>query len=505
MSRPRNVQWLIVVPLLAYAAWIGARSLNADAIWLDEYYSIFESGGAQYGPLAPFDLALRVAGYAVWPPGYNYFLAGWGALAGWTPLAGRALSWLFGLLSIAIFYRLARELTPQNRRFALFAAVFISGSAFYLYYLHELRGYTFHVLFGLVATTLYWRLIRKTNSWPAQIGFTAALVLLLYSHPVGQLWFAMLAGFHILFEWRNPQWKRVLFLFLVAVLFYAPWLAFMVIKASQDVSIPAAIDTPVILGAAAAAFSNWLTLLTVLLCGLSLRAIRQEPIQFLWWWLISIIVFTLLVNRFIPFLFHIRHLLAVLPALLLMMAAGLTQLQRWRWLQDAVCGLWLVMGVYLSLHPTFASDLPGALRMISRPGFEAAIDAFTEYARPDDAAIFRLADTAVEYLYAPPLDYYLYGRPLHYALLSMVNSGEDVPIDDPSFIEIPFEQRLQAFTDNAQRIWVATLPDAAPGRESAALNNLLAAGYSPCPRVVEMPDMRLELYVLDSSDAGCTP
>lgn len=501
MSRPRNLQWLVVVPLLLYAAWLGARSFNVDAIWLDEYYSIFESGGAQYGPLSPLDIALRVAGYAVWPPGYNFVLAGWGAWAGWTPFAGRALSWLLGLLSIAVLYRLARELKPENRQFALFAVVFFSGSAFYLYYFHELRGYTFHVLCGFIATTLYWRLIRKTNSWAAQICFTAALALLLYSHPVGQLWFAMLAGFHVLFEWRSPQWKRVLFLFLVAVLFYAPWLALMLIKASQDVSIPDAIDTPLILAAAATAFSNWLTLVAVLLCALSLRLLRQRSVQFLWWWLVVVVVLTLSVNRFIPFLFHIRHLLASLPAMLLLAAAGLIQLQRWRWAQNIICGLWLVMGVYLSFHPTFASDLPGALRMISRPGFEAALQAIEQNADPADAVIFRLTGADVEYLYAPPLDYYLYGSSLRYSLLSMVNARDDVLIDDASFVNTPFAERLAAFIGDSPRVWVAWVKNLPPDAQTEALNHLLAESYSLCPAVIEMPDMALEVYSRGNSCA----
>ncbi len=494
MARPRNFHWLIIIPLLLYAAWLGARSLNADAIWLDEYYSIFESGGAQYGPLSPIDIALRVAGYAVWPPGYNYFLAGWGALAGWTPLAARVLSWLLGLLAIAVMYRLARELLPQRRQFALFATVFISGSAFYLYYFHELRGYSFHVLFGLIATTLYWRLIRRTESWLAQIGFVAALVLLLYSHPVGQVWFAMLAGFHIAFEWRNAQWKRVLFLFLVAVLFYAPWLAFMLIKAAQDVSIPGAIDTPLILGAAAVAFSNWLTIPVAILSILSLRLIRQRPIQFLWWWLIGLVALTLLINRLIPFLFHIRHLIAILPALMLLMAAGLIQLQRWRWMQAAICAAWLMMGVYLSFHSTFASDLPGALRMISRPGFEAALGIIEQHARPEDAIIFRLADQDVEYLYAPPLDYYLYSSPLHFSLLSMVNARDDVLIDDRSFSEIPFEQRLQAFIDESPRLWIAEIPGLAADSQMETLRALITDSYQPCAIAVDLPDMQVALY-----------
>jgi uncharacterized membrane protein len=119
MTFHRDHLWLLTVPVLLFAAWLGARGLNADAIWFDEYYSIFESGGAHYGPLSPLELTFRVASYSVWPPAYNFVLAGWSAVVGWSPVVGRALSWLLGLLSITVVSRLARQMMPHHPQAAL--------------------------------------------------------------------------------------------------------------------------------------------------------------------------------------------------------------------------------------------------------------------------------------------------------------------------------------------------------------------------------------------------
>ncbi len=256
----RDTSWLLVVPILLFAAWLSARSLNAHAIWFDEYYSIFESGGAYYGPLSPVDLTIRVASYSVWPPAYNFTLASWSALVGWQPVAGRALSWLCGLLSIAVVYRLARLLVPRDRTYALIAALLLGGSAFYLYYFAELRGYTLHVLLGCSASLLYWRLLTRSSGRAVKIAFVASLTLLLYSHPVGQLWFAALAGYHLLFERRSPRWRPILFLFFFAGVLYVPWIAVMLARVAREIAAPRGLDPLLMLGTVATTYTNWLTL-----------------------------------------------------------------------------------------------------------------------------------------------------------------------------------------------------------------------------------------------------
>src|SRR5262245_40462494 len=99
-------KWLLVIPLLLLTSWLGARGLNADAIWYDEYWSLYYAGGAHYGPITLGETWTRVAQTDIElnPPGYYLLLNGWGALVGWTEYAGRALSLLVGVLAVAFTY-----------------------------------------------------------------------------------------------------------------------------------------------------------------------------------------------------------------------------------------------------------------------------------------------------------------------------------------------------------------------------------------------------------------
>ena len=91
--------WLWLIPLLLLTTWLGARSLDADAIWYDEYRSLFYAGGAEYGPIQLPEVWTRVALYggAAQVPGYFSLLWGWGALVGWTEFAARSLSLFCGV------------------------------------------------------------------------------------------------------------------------------------------------------------------------------------------------------------------------------------------------------------------------------------------------------------------------------------------------------------------------------------------------------------------------
>lgn len=93
--------WLYLVPLLLLTTWLGARGLNADTLWYDEYWSLYDAGIEPHGDRTLAQIWEGVASRNPWhAPGYFMILSGWGRLAGGTPFAGRALSLLFGLLAL---------------------------------------------------------------------------------------------------------------------------------------------------------------------------------------------------------------------------------------------------------------------------------------------------------------------------------------------------------------------------------------------------------------------
>ena len=120
---------LILVPLLLLVFWLGARALNAQAIWYDEYWSLYDAGGAYNGPRSPVDVLNGLAERNPWQaPGFFLLLNRWGEVVGWSVLAARSLALFIGMLAVACAYRLGRDLFSP--RVGLGTAVALGTSAF---------------------------------------------------------------------------------------------------------------------------------------------------------------------------------------------------------------------------------------------------------------------------------------------------------------------------------------------------------------------------------------
>jgi hypothetical protein len=130
--RFRRIDALWIAAALAIAAVLHF-ALAAQSLWLDE----IASAKFAEGPVSRL--------WSVWmrhetnPPLYYTLLAGWQHLAGSSDAALRALSLLFGGLTIVLAYVIA--LGIAGRRAALFAAVLIACLPEHLHFSQEIRGY----------------------------------------------------------------------------------------------------------------------------------------------------------------------------------------------------------------------------------------------------------------------------------------------------------------------------------------------------------------------------
>jgi mannosyltransferase len=140
---PAGVRGALVLVLLV-AFGLRLYRLGYQSLWYDEAVSIH---------LATKDLAaltLHTAG-DIHPPLYYYLLHFWVLVAGSSEFSAAFLSLLFGLILVALSYRLAREACGSN--VGLLTAFLIAVSPFNLWYSQEMRMYTLGAFLGL--TTLY--------------------------------------------------------------------------------------------------------------------------------------------------------------------------------------------------------------------------------------------------------------------------------------------------------------------------------------------------------------
>ena len=252
-ARPSLLRCAIFVAILALAAFVRFYCLTCSSLWHDE-------GNSWAVAQRSFDQIARDAAADIHPPGYYWLLKLWAGPAGFSAWGLRSLSALAGLLSVAVVYRIGREMAADaagnSYKFALLAAFLAALSPFQVYYSQEARMYALLTLEGSV---LMWSLLAMRRRVASQglrrpVARYAALYLLaaaagLWTHYIFALLMAA-AGGAAVWWWLGsrerlraerrepgldtpvygspPDRRKPFFHFLVlnflALLAYSPWL-----------------------------------------------------------------------------------------------------------------------------------------------------------------------------------------------------------------------------------------------------------------------------------------
>jgi len=455
-----------------------------DALWVDEYWSIYNAGGAHLGPLSPAEIWTRVATQDPWQsPGYFMLLAGWGSLVGWTAFAARALSLLAGLLAIAWTYRLGHDLVSPLGGLA--AAVTMGASAYFLYYFHEVRGYA--LLVALTPPTLwaYWRLVNQKGGWRTQAVFFLGSLSLFYTHYFGALPLVVMGVYHLLVVKKDRRWWRPFLLMGAAGLLFLPWMGALVSGltiAVKDTARQLSAWTPrQIVQGTLFMFSNGSIVLVIVLGLYSLR--RNPVVIFVWFCLLGLFGLILLVNARLGVVLEARYLLPLWPMLALVVALALERLAQTtaRRLIIFILGLWLLAGVWNSIDGESAYTL-------SNPHWHQPWDILAESLRPrelnGDALLYLLPDWTWPAYHEDVLGYYFNGSPVRTTLLQR---PENIGADGFA------RQEREAVTE-AARVWVGYTTNQ-PTHYIAAAERLLAEnGYLYCGSFSQASPLALDLY-----------
>ncbi len=129
--RPR-IQWLPLVAILAIAFALRVSYIDRQSIWYDEGLSIYYARGSA-GEI------LRNVSQSDHPPLHPLLLHLWIELAGDSELSVRMFSAWWGVLSVALIYRLSQRLFPS---IGTLAALLLALSPFAVWFSQETRGYT---------------------------------------------------------------------------------------------------------------------------------------------------------------------------------------------------------------------------------------------------------------------------------------------------------------------------------------------------------------------------
>ncbi len=458
-------------------------------MWYDEIYSYIYAGGEQYGPISAPEVVTRVAEqlqHEKNPPGYYLLLHFWLTVAGSSALAGRAFSLLFGMLSVAMTYRLGRDFAASIGVQAadlvgLGAAVAVGASAYYVYYLHELRVYTLIVVCTAFEVWAYVRLIQagKHRSWLLRISFVLVTSASFYLHY--QLIFVpiVIGLYHLLFVHKNRQWVRVTSLLVAAGVMYLPWV-WVVYHFSEFRKVNPVVGMSLvkIIPALFVTFSNNSVALLILLVALAVykTAWRLRLIIFV---AVAGISLVLIVNRFYPFINQIRYIIFLWPVLAVLVGLGVERLSRLGVTPIVILVIWIAAGLWTIANNDFSSYLYGII-----PSWREFRATLQQQAQAGDVLAYHAGN--YDWIRSLELDHYMYGLPIQHQMTEYIPGK---PENDDYF------NHAKAFVDQSRNIWLAVSHVDPPNFRLGEFQRALSSEqFVECYTALDDPSVTLKLY-----------
>jgi mannosyltransferase len=498
MSGPRANRWFLALAVLLLAFGLRIYRLPDQSLWYDEALSVHYA--AQTLP----ELLSGVSG-SDHPPLHSLLLHFWLAVAGRSEFAARYLSLWWGVLGVALLYRLGRQLFDKPT--GLLAATLLAVSPWHVWYSQETRMYSLALALSLGVVLALRAIVarRQASLWPwVSYALIGALALYAHFYTSFVLLFANLA----FVEWwlaraARAGWRAARGLLLrwaaaqaAILLLFAPWGRFVAEQYAtnatywhgalglwqivRDTALAFAagdrIHTPLAQAAA-------LTLAAVALLGLRAAAqsgsdpagrglSRGERAFWLLLWLAVPVTALFAIAHGRP-KFAPRYLLPALPAWLLLVAAGGARLASLagerrslpkqsirRWLAATgllLAGALIVGAAVASLRAQYSDEA------LARPDFRAVADYVERHAALGDAVVLVGGHSY------PAFDYYFDGDlPLHPMPPGLLPSTR-APLDYRAVAQ------LGQIVAGRQRLWLVLWQDRLADPTEIVLRRLLDA------------------------------
>lgn len=497
----------LILPLLLMVWGVAVWGANADAIWIDEWWTTHYIGSAPNNALdGPIAVIERLSDNRIHennPVGYYVVMHLWYRVVGESDFALRLFSALCTMLSVSLMFQLGRAV--GGMRLGLISAAVLGLSAFFLNYGHEMRMYALAVVWSTLGLLAYWRFMRSKHTlflWALVLMVSAAA--LLYTHYSNALLIGLLGLVHLFARPKNRRWWLAVCFAVGSILLFAPHLTItlsifdrFVEKVSTEDVIPAGIwSLPEVLRMTIMGFVNEQAILLILI-NMALIVTLRTPLTYLQrqGLLLSgglsvggILLLLVLLKAF-QTLFHVRYMLVIWPAMALFTALilmiGVQHLPRPR--QNALLGafvaLWMGTGLLLSFdirfhgltysHPEFHNTLTEPMR------WDLLGHTLEQDARSTDALVVSVAGD-VPWTHTGNAEYYVDGIA---GRLLMLDTRETHRDTFPSFIH------------GAGRVWMARNAEEDMTDDYRAMEEaLISAGYKPCGEAQNIGGVDLIAY-----------
>ena len=333
--------------IVAVASFLRIYDIGAESIWLDEAHSVRVSGLN-----LPSVISEAAVGKHV--PLYFIILHFWTELFGISEVSLRAMSAIFGILSVFSIYVVGCSL--YNRRVGLISSLLSATSLFHIFYSQEARPYSMLLLLS-VLSFLFFIKILKQDKRSYYLCYLIFNILLCYTHVFGLLTVASQILYLLLF-WHKYQSQRFKLLVVLGatMAILLPFVRLIGSEAASMVDNGFWISEPSLYDVAATIIifcgkHAFLVLIFFFLSGIALFSVRKMEGAWIWrkpmeslkgisWniklenidefllltiWLFLPIVLAFIMSKYITPIYVTRYFIGASPALYLLVARGLSQ------------------------------------------------------------------------------------------------------------------------------------------------------------------------------------
>lgn len=479
---PQPHPLILLTALLLFVAAMGTRGLTFDAIWYDEWRSMFYIGSLSVteidAPHIPGTLARVVnESDALNPPAYYLLLSVWTSLTGVSVFTARYLSLLLGALTVAHVYRVGRDVASPAAGLA--AAGVLAGMALFTVFLHEIRAYALAMLITTMHLWWYWRCLRTNATRLDYAVFTLITAVMIHTHYTAALMGAGTFAHHIYYTLRHRRKWGVFGLYVLAGLSALPWVGVVLSADALDTVQDrdnTAMSTRTLVTTMTTHLGNgfvWLPLVPV--------ALALGRARLLWFYTLGGVIAYVGLNAVVPFACCIRYTLVLYPALALLIGVGLA---RWRWLGVIVVAVWLGTGI------DAARDLYFSHTVTNTPRWHIPYDvmraAILPELRDDDDILMLLPGGIATFPHEGVMDYYFPDNDIT-LLRNFSTTTEAAALDV-----------VRGVIAGDERVWVA-YKASWPSYHREAIFALLDAEMSACGTVHRSAHMDVSLY----THGGC--
>ncbi len=347
MPQRSRTHFAIVVLCLVLSYALGLSNITSSPIAVDEPFTVRHLAKSRFDlPYSIPETINSVINSNVHVPGYFVLMNIWIRLAGQDVFSLRIFSVYFGLLAVALAYRLTLETGSADT--AIDAALLAACLAFVVYYSYNIRMYSLLAMLSVWVAWSYWKITSAAGAVPRRywVAYMSASAAILWVHYYGAILLAAVGLYHVFFAPKGRRWLQTSLASIAAALLLVPWLPVNASGLSNRI-----VDTSYSLSmiesiyALASAYTNGLPVIALVAAiAATLHYGRLSKSQkYILILAGAIILLMIIANEFAPVVVAIRFRYTIILALpaACALAIGLNQIPGWRRIRIPFVILWV--------------------------------------------------------------------------------------------------------------------------------------------------------------------